>query len=161
ATLNVAKTYRKDKDYGSIEPGKVADLILIEGDPLKDIWMTQNVKLLIMDGKVVDNGFHKYKNPIPSSDAYQTLPRDIRISPEVTPEGTRTVIKVAGRGMWPYPVVTLTGKALETKLVGRGELEAVIPPDAIASAGTYRVTVKSPGEPVPESYPARLIVRFK
>ena len=161
ATLNVAKTYRKDKDYGSIEPGKVADLILIEGDPLKDIWMTQNVKLLIMDGKVVDTGFHKYKNPIPSSDAYQTLPRDIAISPEVTTEGTRTVIKVSGRGMWPYHVVMLNGKPLETKLAGRNQLEAVIPPDAIAGAGTYLVTVKSPGERIPESHPARLIVRFK
>ena len=27
ATLNVAKTFRKDKDYGSVEPGKVADLV--------------------------------------------------------------------------------------------------------------------------------------
>ena len=35
ATLNVAKTFRKDKDYGSVEPGKVADLSIIEGDPLQ------------------------------------------------------------------------------------------------------------------------------
>ena len=34
ATLNVAKTFGKDKDYGSVEPGKVADLSIIEGDPL-------------------------------------------------------------------------------------------------------------------------------
>src|SRR5579862_2970171 len=61
ATLNVAKTFHKDKDYGSIEPGKVADLSIVEGDPLKDIWMTQNVKTLIMDGRIVDIGFHKYK----------------------------------------------------------------------------------------------------
>ena len=27
ATLNVAKTFKKDKDYGSVEPGKVADLV--------------------------------------------------------------------------------------------------------------------------------------
>jgi hypothetical protein len=66
ATLNVAKTFHKDRDYGSVEPGKVADLSIIEGDPLKDIWMTQNVKILIMDGKIVDIGFHKYKNPIPA-----------------------------------------------------------------------------------------------
>ena len=46
ATLNVAKTFHKDKDYGSVEPGKVADLSIVEGNPLQDIWMTQNVKLV-------------------------------------------------------------------------------------------------------------------
>jgi imidazolonepropionase-like amidohydrolase len=46
ATINVAKTFRKDKDYGTVEPGKIADLIAVDGDPLKDIWATQNVKLV-------------------------------------------------------------------------------------------------------------------
>ncbi|HEY1265793.1 MAG TPA: amidohydrolase family protein, partial [Candidatus Binatia bacterium] len=50
ATHNVAKTFKKEKDYGSIEAGKVADLIAVEGDPLKDIWATQNVKLVVIDG---------------------------------------------------------------------------------------------------------------
>jgi len=31
ATLNVARTFKKDKDYGSVEPGKVADLSIVEG----------------------------------------------------------------------------------------------------------------------------------
>ncbi len=81
ATLNSAKTFKIDKDYGSIERGKVADLFVVDGDPLKDIWMTQNVKTVIMDGKVVDREFRKYKNPIPSFYTYQTLPLDLDISP--------------------------------------------------------------------------------
>ena len=63
ATLNVAKAFKLDRDYGSIERGKVADLFVVDGDPLKDIWMTQNVKTVIMDGKVIDREFRKYKNP--------------------------------------------------------------------------------------------------
>jgi len=43
-TLNAAKVLRKDQDHGSVEPGKVADLAIIEGDPLADIWALQNVK---------------------------------------------------------------------------------------------------------------------
>ena len=35
ATINVAKAFRKDKDFGTVEPGKVADIIAVEGDPLK------------------------------------------------------------------------------------------------------------------------------
>jgi nitrogen regulatory protein PII len=89
------------------------------------------------------------------------LPREIAISPHVETQGSRTVVKVTGRGMWPYHVVMLNGQPLETKLTGRNQLEAVVPPEAIANVGTYRITVKSPGEPYPVSNPARLVVRFK
>ena len=88
ATLNVAKTFKKDKDYGSVEPGKVADLSIVEGDPLQDIWVTQNVKMVVMDGKVVDIGFYKYKNPIPSFYSYQSLPLDLEIAPLFLIEGS-------------------------------------------------------------------------
>jgi hypothetical protein len=161
ATLNVAKTFHKDKDYGSVDPGKVADLSIVEGDPLKDIWMTQNVKMLIMDGRIVDTGFSKYKNPIPAFYSYQTMPREITISPLLATQGTRVVITVRGRGMWPSHRVMLNGHELETRFVKRDQLEAVVPPEAIAEAGTYIVTVKSVGEAVPESYPAHLVVGFK
>ncbi len=60
--LNVARTFRKDKDYGSVERGKVADLSIVEEDPLQDIWMTQNVKMVVMDGKVVDINFNLNRN---------------------------------------------------------------------------------------------------
>src|SRR5499427_3846764 len=82
ATLNVARTFKKDKDYGSVERGKVADLSIVEGDPLQDIWMTQNVKIVVMDGKLIDIAFKKYKNPIPSFYSYQSLPPQIAIAPQ-------------------------------------------------------------------------------
>ena len=75
ATINVAKTFHKDKDYGSVEPGKVADLSIIEGDPLQDIWMTQNVKMVVLDGKIVDPQFTGYVNPIPEFNSWQQLSR--------------------------------------------------------------------------------------
>src|SRR5438132_1655230 len=63
-TINVARTFRKDKDFGTVEPGKVADLIAVEGDPIKDMWAVQNVKLVVMNGRIVDNEFHtNFKNP--------------------------------------------------------------------------------------------------
>ncbi len=162
ATLNVAKTFKLDKDYGSIERGKVADLFLIEGDPLADIWMTQNVKTVIMDGKVVDREFRKYKNPIPSFYAYQTLPMDLVVSPELLTEGSGpTVLKVTGKGIWPYHRVYLNGQPLATRYVSGTELQATIPADAIATAGTYVVTVRADGEPLPESHRAHLVVGFR
>ena len=33
ASLNVAQAWGKDKDYGSVEKGKIADLVIVRGDP--------------------------------------------------------------------------------------------------------------------------------
>jgi hypothetical protein len=164
ATLNVARTFKKDKDYGSVEVGKVADLSIVEGDPLQDIWMTQNVKMVVMDGKVIDSGFTKYKNPIASFYSYQSLPLDLEISPLFLIEGSGpTVLKVRGQGggMWPFHQVMLNGEPLPTSFVSKDELKATISPEAIAKAGTYIVTLKCEGEPFPESHRAHLVVGFK
>jgi hypothetical protein len=162
ATLNVARTFKKDKDYGSVEPGKVADLCIIEGDPLRDIWMTQNVKMVVMDGKVIDIGFRKYKNPIPAFYAYQTLPLDLDISPLMVVEGSGPfVLKVRGPGMWPFHRVLLNGHVLPTRFVNKSEIEATVAPQLIAAAGTYIVTVKPEGELLPESHRAHLVVGFR
>jgi imidazolonepropionase-like amidohydrolase len=163
ATLNVARAFKKDRDYGSVEVGKVADLSIVEGDPLQDVWATQNVKMVVMDGKVVDIAFRRYKNPIPSFYSYQSLPQEIEISPRFLVEGSGPValkVRAAG-GMWPFHRVMLDGKPLPTRFVSRSELEATIFPAAIAKAGTYIVTLKSEGEPLPESHRAHLVVGFK
>ena len=163
ATLNVAKTFKKDKDYGSVEVGKVADLSIVEGDPLQDIWLTQNVKMVVMDGKVIDIGFKKYKNPIASFYSYQSLPLDLEISPLFLIEGSGpTTLKVRGQGgMWPFHQVMLNGEPLPTSFVSKDELKATIPSEAIPTAGTYVVTLKCEGEAFPESHRAHLVVGFK
>src|ERR1043166_8715400 len=163
ATLNVAKTFKKDKDYGSVEAGKVADLSIVEGDPLQDIWMTQNVKMVVMDGKLIDIAFKKYKNPIPSFYSYQSLPLNLEISPLFLIEGAGpTKLKVTGEGgMWPFHRVILNGKPLPTRFVSKNELEATISPEAIPTAGTYIVTLQCEGEALPQSNRAHLVVGFK
>jgi imidazolonepropionase-like amidohydrolase len=161
ATLNVAKTFHKDKDYGSVEPGKVADLSIVDGNPLRDIWMTQNVKLVIMNGKVVDHQFHKYVNPIPEFNSWQSLPEHIVVTPYAVTQGTGpTTVSIKGNGFWPFHYALLNGKELETKFINRRELQAVIPADATREPGMYLVTVKSRGEPVAQSNPAPFVVSF-
>jgi len=162
ATLNVARTFHKDRDYGSVEPGKVADLSIVEGNPLQDMWATTNVKTVVMNGKVVDIGFHKYVNPIPEFNSWQQLSEHIEVSPLALTQGSGpTILKVKGKGFWPFHEVLLNGRELETRFVSRGELDATVPAEAIQDVGMYKVTVKSRGEPVAESYPAPLVVRFK
>jgi imidazolonepropionase-like amidohydrolase len=162
ATLNVAKTFRKDKDYGSVEAGKVADLSIIDGDPLQDIWMTQNVKLVVMDGKLVDPQFTGYVNPIPEFNSWQQLSQTIEATPLAITQGAGpTMLKVSGKGFWPFHQVLLNGKELETKFVSRSELQATVPAEAVKNVGMYKVTVRSRGEVIAESAPAPLVVKFK
>jgi imidazolonepropionase-like amidohydrolase len=50
ATWNGATYARVLADRGSIERGKRADLILIDGDPTRDISTIRNVALVLQDG---------------------------------------------------------------------------------------------------------------
>ena len=50
ATLNAAKIMSMDKDLGSITPGKLADLVLVNGDPTKNISDIRKTAVVIKDG---------------------------------------------------------------------------------------------------------------
>ena len=45
------------KDIGSIEKGKYADIIAVSGDPLADITELQRVKFVMKAGKLIRNDF--------------------------------------------------------------------------------------------------------
>jgi amidohydrolase family protein len=50
ATLGAARVAHKDQELGSITPGKLADLVLVDGDPLKRISDVRRTALVIKDG---------------------------------------------------------------------------------------------------------------
>ena len=51
ATLNPAKFFHKLNDYGTVEKGRVADLVLLEANPLEDIANTRKISAVITDGR--------------------------------------------------------------------------------------------------------------
>ena len=51
STMQNARFFRIQDRLGSIEQGKLADLILIEGDPSKDITVMRNVRGVMLNGK--------------------------------------------------------------------------------------------------------------
>ena len=56
ATLHAAELLDQPKRLGSIEPGFAADIIAVDGDPLRDVKLLEQVKFVMKDGVV-------YKKP--------------------------------------------------------------------------------------------------
>jgi imidazolonepropionase-like amidohydrolase len=54
ATIVSARAMGLDRDSGTVEAGKRADLILVDGDPLKDIKALRRVTRVVADGRVYD-----------------------------------------------------------------------------------------------------------
>jgi imidazolonepropionase-like amidohydrolase len=54
ATYNAAKVLRADNRIGSIQKGRDATLILLDGDPLQDISNTERIELVMFRGERVD-----------------------------------------------------------------------------------------------------------
>jgi len=53
ATLNNSQLLGLDKDMGTIEAGRYADLVAVPGDPLKDITAMEHVAWVMKSGAVV------------------------------------------------------------------------------------------------------------
>lgn len=54
ATLNSARFLGKDRDMGSVEEGKIADVVLLKADPLADINNAKQIDTVIKAGQIID-----------------------------------------------------------------------------------------------------------
>lgn len=54
ATIGAARVMKLDKDTGSIAAGKQADLLLVDGDPTRDISTVRNADVVVCRGVVYD-----------------------------------------------------------------------------------------------------------
>jgi imidazolonepropionase-like amidohydrolase len=54
ATFNPVKYLGREKDLGSIQPGKLADLVLLDADPLQDIHNTRKIHAVFANGRLFD-----------------------------------------------------------------------------------------------------------
>ena len=54
ATINAARALGLEKRLGSIDVGKEADILIINGDPVSDIRNLRNIELVMKEGVIYD-----------------------------------------------------------------------------------------------------------
>ena len=53
ATIDTAKLLKIDDTLGSISVGKIADLVAVNGDPIKDISVMESINFVMKEGEVI------------------------------------------------------------------------------------------------------------
>ncbi|MCH7979363.1 MAG: amidohydrolase family protein [Acidobacteria bacterium] len=167
ATRNVAEAFRQLDQLGTIEAGKLADVVIVNADPLQDIGNLQQIEWVIQDGKVIDRGYHpSFQTPFQGAllegrtwvralkkesesmrtTAFGQPPPGIEsISPTLVTEGDPTLtLTVKGVGFTSKSRVFFDGAPVPFERVSETELKLTIDASLIIRAGTYSVQVRNP-----------------
>jgi adenine deaminase len=145
ATLWSAESFGQGKNVGSIEPGKFADFMIIEGNPLNDITATRNVKMVIKGGQMMDTAYNP-KALTSVARPFGTLPKVNSISPAVVKEGMQSVmLQIDGTRFSPKSVVRIENRDLPTQFVSATKLTATVEAPLLQKAGSYALYVVNPG----------------
>ena len=167
ATSNGADLLGLSSTIGTVGEGKLADLVLVDANPLQDIANTTKIFKVIKDGRVVDTSYHAdYEIPIrrpgpESKHLYNPAPVVRDVLPPVATEGTPVAVRIVGRGFTPSSVVKFDGRAVDTRWVGPTELAATLDSRQTTRVGTFLVTVETPKPGGGTSEPVEFIVTFR
>ena len=151
ATIHPAEFVHKEKDLGTIEAGKLADLILLRANPLEDIKNIRTLETVIQHGKVQELGYHgDYRNPIPRP--YQRVnserpqPWISSVLPSAVPIGAKgLVLTIKGRDFHPENRVLWEGTELRVLEASPTQLKVRVPDDLLAAPGTRKVHMVTGG----------------
>jgi hypothetical protein len=158
ATRAPAEMIRKDYKLGTIAPKKLADLVILDADPLADIGNTRKVGMVIKNGEVVDTRYHRdyytafaeiegvglnrLTHPVPV--ITEVVSRTMNQMSQVIHDGSPFELAVRGHSFHSSSLVELNGRPLDTSFVSSAELRARVPTERIPVEGTYPVTVFTP-----------------
>ena len=151
ATKHAGELVARVDGVGTIEPGKRADSLLLDADPLADISNTRRIAAVIKDGRRVDTRYQPhYSSPIPYpiaefSSSYVPEPGLGDMAPYSAPAGSADVkLAITGSGFYPTSVVMVRGRAVTTTFNDPGRLDALIPAELLQVPGTLPVAVSNP-----------------
>jgi len=149
----------KGEQLGTVEQGKLADVIVVDGDPLKDITHTRRIDTVIKDGEIVDTRYHEsFSNPIPRPTSQEfygyPLPRLNEVSPTVISEGDGEIeLVLRGKDFFPNSLVRFGGSPIPTRFISQDRLVTLLP-SYLVRVGTLPIDVVNPK---PNEFPGKRI----
>ena len=168
ATRNVAEAFRQLEQLGTVEEGKLADLVILNSNPLEDITHTLDIQWVIQDGKILDREYRPWfhnpmriRNSVEGRTWIEALKEEVArmrtpafgqpspgiesLAPDlVTEQDSTMTLIVNGVGFTKKSRVFLGQTALPTRYVDGMRLETTVQSQLIAQAGTLSVTVTNP-----------------
>ena len=133
STKYPAEMLRKQDIIGTVEAGKLADVIIVNADPLKDIKNADKINTVIQDGKIVELGYHStYSVPF-NNVAAQT------VSVEGLPWAVE--LKKASRGAEGGPRMAAEGGAAPDPLHSPQPAIEKLDPIMVTEGGPATVTL--------------------
>lgn len=158
ATQVPAQMIHVDYKLGTLQPGKLADLVILDADPLADISNLNKIDKVLKNGDLVDTSYHRdYDSGFSelgvngSSTASAGVPRiselitvTLNQNSEAIHGGSPFELVVKGQVFHSSSLVLLNGRPLKTTFVSARELHAHVPTDRIPEPGTFPVTVFTP-----------------
>jgi imidazolonepropionase-like amidohydrolase len=145
ATINPAEFVHQDKNLGTIETGKLADIIILAKNPLEDIKNVRSLETVIQHGKVQELGYkseYRIVIPRPYLRINGELPRPhiSGVSPVAVPIGTKNlVLTIKGKSFNPANRVLWDNIDLKVLAFSPTEVKAAVPDDLVNRLGTWKV----------------------
>jgi len=152
ATIYGAELVRKERELGTVEPGKLADLVVLSKNPLEDMANTRALETVILDGKIVDTAFHPdYKLPMPSPGILkQVLESQIRqridnVEPHEYIAGGKSDLEVELTGkFFPTAKAFFREKEVKAQFVSPRTVRLTIPASMLQEPGTHWIQLSTP-----------------
>ncbi|MGH6953397.1 MAG: amidohydrolase family protein, partial [Alphaproteobacteria bacterium] len=109
ATRNAAALVHELAEWGTLDPGKRADLLIVAGDPSRDIRATRNIEFVFQNGRAIDRASRR-ANPA-TDPGYHTSGSvaAAQVSPPAVAITHVTVIDIERGGHLPDRTVVLEG----------------------------------------------------
>jgi hypothetical protein len=166
STRWAAEVIRVDDRLGTIETGKLADIVILNANPLDDIANARKIDRLIMAGNEVELGYHAdYTFPFPqhgpvSKHQYHQRPVISYVNPPVAIENSELTVTLTGKEFMPETVALLNGETLKTEYISESEIKARLTPRNTYSPGSHLLGAKTPAPGGGLAEPVEFIIDY-